>query len=203
MIFRKNILLSMLAMVVALTTGLQGLQAQTKLHEMALERWTKMREVERYQMNIAEKYYQDKKYDIAMSEYEKYLSLYEASDAASFAQLKWGFCLNQLRKQNTAIKEGFQSVIDYWPESADAAKASFLIGKTYVAIGRVPDAKKAYQNTIIDYPKDAVSVYSLAGLAEIAIREKDEASLVKIWKQMTFDIPRTPLIRSTCATAAN
>jgi tetratricopeptide (TPR) repeat protein len=48
-----------------------------------------------------------------------------------------------------------------------------------------------------------VSVYSLAGLAEIAIREKDEASLVKIWKQMTFDIPRTPLIRSTCATAAN
>ena len=63
MIFRKNILLSMLAMVVALTTGLQGLQAQTKLHEMALERWTKMREVERYQMNIAEKYYQDKKYD--------------------------------------------------------------------------------------------------------------------------------------------
>jgi len=193
----------MLAMVVALTTGLQGLQAQTKLHEMALERWTKMREVERYQMNIAEKYYQDKKYDIAMSEYEKYLSLYEASDAASFAQLKWSLCLNQLRKQNTAIKEGFQSVIDYWPESADAAKASFLIGKTYVAIGRVPDGKKAYQNTIIDYPKDAVSVYSLAGLAEIAIREKDEASLVKIWKQMTFDIPRTPLIRSTCATAAN
>ena len=204
MICRKNrLLLSMLAMVVALTTGLQGLQAQTKLHEMALERWTKMREVERYQMNIAEKYYQDKKYDIAMSEYEKYLSLYEASDAASFAQLKWSLCLNQLRKQNTAIKEGFQSVIDYWPESADAAKASFLIGKTYVAIGRVPDGKKAYQNTIIDYPKDAVAVYSLAGLAEIAIREKDEVSLVKIWKQMTFDIPRTPLIGSTCATAAN
>ena len=204
MIYRKKwLLLSMLAMVLVLTMEFQVLYAQTKLTEMSLDRWAKMREVERYQMNIAEKYYKDKKFDVAMSEFEKYLSLYEASDAASFAQLKWSLCLNQLRKQNTAIKEGFQSVIDYWPESADAAKASYLIGKTYVAIGRVPDGKKAYQNTIIDYPKDAVAVYSLAGLAEIAIREKDEASLVKIWKQMTFDIPRTPLIRSTCATAAN
>ena len=204
MIYRKKwLLISMLAMVLVLTMEFQVLYAQTKLTEMSLDRWAKMREVERYQMNIAEKYYKDKKFDVAMSEFEKYLSLYEASDAASFAQLKWSLCLNQLRKQNTAIKEGFQSVIDYWPESADAAKASYLIGKTYVAIGRVPDGKKAYQNTIIDYPKDAVAVYSLAGLAEIAIREKDEASLVKIWKQMTFDIPRTPLIRSTCATAAN
>jgi tetratricopeptide (TPR) repeat protein len=181
MICRKKwLLLSMLAMVVALTLDFQVLHAQTKLNEMSLERWAKMREVERYQMNIAEKYYKDKKFDVALSEYEKYLSLYEASDAASFAQLKWSLCLNQLRKQNTAIKEGFQSVIDYWPASADAAKASYLIGKTYVAIGRVPDGKKAYQQTIADYSKNAVAVYSLAGLAEIAIREKDEASLVKI-----------------------
>ncbi|MEE2844359.1 MAG: tetratricopeptide repeat protein [Planctomycetota bacterium] len=204
MIYTKNwLLLSMLAMVVVLTMDFQVLHAQTKLDEMSLERWAKMREVERYQMNIAEKYYKDKKFDVAMSEYEKYLSLYEVSDAASFAQLKWSLCLNQLRKQNTAIKEGFQSVIDYWPESTDAAKASYLIGKTYVAIGRVPSGKSAYQQTISDYPKDAVAVYSLAGLAEIAIREKDEASLVKIWKRMAFDIPRTKLIQSTCATAAN
>jgi tetratricopeptide (TPR) repeat protein len=200
---KKWLLLSMLAMVVVLAIDFQVLHAQTKLNEMSLERWAKMREVERYQMNIAEKYYKDKKFDVALSEYEKYLSLYEASDAASFAQLKWSLCLNQLRKQNTAIKEGFQSVIDYWPASADAAKASYLIGKTYVAIGRVPDGKKAYQQTISDYSKNAVAVYSLAGLAEIAIREKDEASLVKIWKRMAFDIPRTALIQSTCATAAN
>ncbi|MCH2600668.1 MAG: hypothetical protein MKZ94_14745, partial [Pirellulales bacterium] len=98
--------------------------AQTKIGEMSLDRWAKMREVERYQLNIAEKYFKEKKYDVAMSEYEKYLSLYEQSDAASFAQLKWSLCLNNLRKQNTAIKEGFQSVIDYWPDSPDAAKAS-------------------------------------------------------------------------------
>ena len=75
MIYTKNwLLLSMVAMVVVLTMDLQVLHAQTKLDEMSLERWAKMREVERYQMNIAEKYYKDKKFDVAMSEYEKYLS---------------------------------------------------------------------------------------------------------------------------------
>ena len=52
----------------------------TKIGEMSLDRWAKMREVERYQLNIAEKYFKEKKYDVAMSEYEKYLSLYEQSD---------------------------------------------------------------------------------------------------------------------------
>ncbi|HCA49111.1 MAG TPA: hypothetical protein DEP12_01810 [Planctomycetaceae bacterium] len=177
--------------------------AQTKIGEMSLDRWAKMREVERYQLNIAEKYFKEKKYDVAMSEYEKYLSLYEQSDAASFAQLKWSLCLNNLRKQNTAIKEGFQSVIDYWPDSPDAAKASYLIGKTFVDIGRVSYGKKAYQETIADFPDDAVAVYSLSGLAEIAKQEKDETSLVKIWKRLAFDIERTKLTGGTCATAAN
>lgn len=179
------------------------LMAQTKIHEMSLDRWAKLREVERYQLNIAEKYFQEKKYDVAMSEYEKYLSLYERSDAASFAQLKWSLCLNELRKQNTAIKEGFQSVIDYWPDSADAAKASYLIGKTYVDIGRVSYGKKSYQDTIEDYPNDPVAVYSLSGLAEIARQEKDEASLVKIWKRLAYEIERKKLTSGTCASAAN
>ena len=177
--------------------------AQTKIDEMSLQRWAKLREVERYQLNIAEKYYKEKKYDVAMSEYEKYLSLYEQSDAASFAQLKWSLCLNQLRKQNTAIKEGFQSVIDYWPESAEAAKASYLIGRTFVDIGRVSYGKKAYQQTIADFPDNAVAVYSLSGLADIAKQEKDESSLVKIWKRLAFDIERTKLTGGTCANAAN
>ena len=179
------------------------LMAQTKIHEMSLDRWAKLREVERYQLNIAEKYFQEKKYDVAMSEYEKYLSLYERSDAASFAQLKWSLCLNELRKQNTAIKEGFQSVIDYWPDSADAAKASYLIGKTYVDIGRVSNGKKSYQDTIEDYPNNPVAVYSLSGLAEIARQEKDEASLVKIWKRLAYEIERKKLTSGTCASAAN
>ena len=195
-------ILIMAMMMVALWQPVR-VTAQTKLDEMSLDRWAKLREVERYQLNIAEKYYKEKKFDVAMSEYEKYLSLYERSDAASFVQLKWSLCLNQLRKQNTAIKEGFQSVIDYWPESVDAPKASYLIGKTYFDIGRLSLGKQSFRQTIADYPKDPVAVYSLAGLATIASQEKDQVALVKIWKQLAFDIPRAKLTSGTCANAAN
>lgn len=198
----KSLHIQLLVILLATIFATPGI-AQTKIDEMSLERWGKLREVERYQLNIAEKYFKEKKYEVALSEYEKYLSLYERSDAASFAQLKWSLCLNQLRKQNTAIKEGFQSVVDYWPNSVDAAKASYLIGKTYVDIGRVSYGKKAYQETIEDYPDNPVAVYSLSGLAEIARQEKNETNLVKIWKRLTFDIERTKLTSGTCATAAN
>ena len=188
------------AAILAVTSSLH---AQKSLESMSLERWAKLREVERYQLNIAEKYYKEKKYKVALTEYEKYLALYERSEAAPYSQLKWSLCLNQLRRQNTAIKEGFQSVIDYWPEAPEAAKASYLMGKTYVTIGRIPSAKKAYQRTIADYSKDPVAVYALNGLAEIALSEKDEKSLLKIRKRLAFDIPRSKTVTSTCATAAN
>ena len=189
-------------MILAALLLSSSLQAQKNFTEMSLDRWAKLREVERYQLNIAEKYYKEGKYKVALTEYEKYLALYERSEAASYSQLKWSLCLTHLRRQNTAIKEGFQSVIDYWPDSSDAPKASYLISKTYVAIGRVSSGKKAYQRTITDYPKDAVAVYSLMGLAEIAQAEKDEKSLIKIWKRLAFDIPRDKEVSGTCASAA-
>ena len=86
-----------------------------KLDVLPLEQWAKLREVERYQLNIAEKYYQEKNYKIAASEYEKFLSLYESSEGAPYSLLKWSLCLVEQKKPNTAISEGFQSVIDYWP----------------------------------------------------------------------------------------
>jgi len=47
------------------------------LDEMSLDRWAKLREVERYQLNIAEKLYREKSWKIASDEYEKFLKLYE------------------------------------------------------------------------------------------------------------------------------
>ena len=41
---------------------------QHALEEMSLERWAKLREVERHQLQIAEKYYREKKWNVAISE---------------------------------------------------------------------------------------------------------------------------------------
>lgn len=56
------------------------------LDEMAVERWAKLKEAERYQLNVAEKFYREHQYKVAADEYEKFLKLYEKSEGASFAR---------------------------------------------------------------------------------------------------------------------
>jgi len=180
-----SILFTLAAIVTALPCGAQ------QLDEMSLDRWKVLREVERYQLNIAERYYKEKNWKVALSEYDKYLTLYEDSEAASHVQLKWSICQVNLRKSNTAIKEGFQSVIDYWPDSPDALAASYFIGRTYKDIGQIPKAKKAYQTVVSDHANHLVAVRSMIDLIDISVIESDEQSRVKLWKKLTFDIKRT------------
>lgn len=161
------------------------------LDTISLERVKQLREVERYQLEVAEKYYREKNWKVAISEYEKYLSLYENSLAASYAQLKWSLAQCELRKQNTAIKEGFQSVIDYWPDSPDAIAAAFYIGHTYKSIGQTKEAKKAYREVLAKHPTHLAAVYAMNDLIDIATLEKDDLTRVQLWKKLTFETPRT------------
>ncbi|MCE9525976.1 MAG: tetratricopeptide repeat protein [Planctomycetales bacterium] len=164
--------------------------------------WKKLREVERYQMQIAEKYWREQNFKAAVAEYEKFMTLYEKSEGAPFAQLKWSLCQCQLKKQNTAIKEGFQSVIDYWPDSDQATASTFYIGHTYKEIGRTKEAKKSLREVVTKHPAHLATVYALADLIEIAATEKDEATQVELWKKMTFDLKRTPYAVAPCQQAS-
>ena len=173
------------------------------LDEMALDRWAKLREVERYQLNIAEKYYRELKWKVAADEYEKFLKLYERSEGAPFAQLKWSHCQVQLRKQNTAIKEGYQTLIDYYPESPEAVTAAYLIGKTYKDIGDVKAAKKAYAKLLTTHPKHVFTVYARLDLVEIAGKENDAERRLTLLKELAFDVPRQPETAPVCVQASH
>jgi hypothetical protein len=153
-------------------------------------------------MQVAEKYWREQNWKAALAEFEKFMTLYEKSEGAPFAQLKWSLCQCQLKKQNTAIKEGFQSVIDYWPESDQATASAFYIGHTFKEIGRTKEAKKSLREVISKYPDHLATVYALADLTEIAAIEKDEATLVELWKKMTFDLKRTRYAAGPCQQAS-
>lgn len=176
-------------------------QAQ-KLDVLSLEGWAKLREVERYQMKIAEKYYLEKNYKVAASEYEKFLSLYEASEGAPYSLLKWSLCLIKQKKPNTAISEGFQSIIDYWPDSTEAVASSFYIARAYKDMGEVRKAKKAFKEVVAKHGKHLVAVYSLVDLADLASIDKDEDEQVAAWKQLTFEVSRTKESKSYCEKAS-
>ena len=194
----------MITTMLALTMLLLGstrAPAQT-IDEVFRQHVPKMREVERYQMNIAQKYFSEKNWKVALSEYEKYLTLYERSGAAPYAQLKWSICMASLRKQNTAIKEGYQSVIDYWPDSAEAKWAQYYIGTTYRDIGRIPYAKKALQRLVTEFPKHTAAAYAMSTLQAIAQDEKDNPTRVKLLKTLTFSVTRDKWNRRICEDAS-
>ena len=174
-----------------------------QLDEMSLDRWKELREVERYQLNIAEKYYREKNWTVGLAEYEKFLTLYERSVGAPYAQLKWSLCQVQLRKQNTAIKEGFQSVIDYWPDAPEAIAASYFIGRAYKEIGEVRRAKKAYQAVLTDHPNHLAGVLAAVDLVDLTMIDDDVETRVALWKQLAFDMPRGKESKNHCVNASH
>ena len=172
------------------------------LDEMSLDRWAKLREVERYQLRAAERYYRDQDWKAALAEYEKYLSLYEPSEAAPHAQLKWGLCQMKLRKANTAIKDGFQTVIDYWPNSPDAVLAAYHIGQAYKGMGQIPQAKKAYDGLLKDHLQHPAAIHAIAELLDITQIENDYKTRVELWKKLIFETKRTEGTRQLWVKAA-
>jgi TolA-binding protein len=172
------------------------------LDEMVVERWAKLREAERYQLNIAEKFYRDHDYKAALTEYQKFIELYEKSEGAPFAQMKWGICQVQLRKPNTAIKDGFKTVIDYWPESPEAVSSSYYIGRCFKDMGESKSAKKAYTTVLEKHPKQLVAVLSRVDLLAIARGENDYERAVALLRDLTFDTDRKGEAGQYCQTAS-
>lgn len=189
-------------LLAALLAFVAGPALSGPLDEMALDRWAKLREAERYQLNIAEKLYREQQWKAAADEYEKYLKLYDKSEGAPYAQIKWSHCQVHLRKLNTAIKDGYQSVIDYFPESPEAINAGYLIGKTYKDAGDIKAAKKAYAKVLSSHPKHLVAALTRLDLVEIARQEGDTPRRVTLLKELTFETERTKGSAADCVAAS-
>lgn len=172
------------------------------LDEMDLKRWEKLKEAERFQLNAAERLYRESQWKAAADEYEKFLKLYEKSEGAPYAQLKWSHCHVALRKQNTAIKDGYQSLLDYYPDSPEAPIAGLLIGRTYRDIGDVKPAKKAYAKVIGTHPKHFAAVMARLDLVAIATKEMDATTHAKLLRELTFDVERKGATTEPCAEAS-
>lgn len=170
--------------------------------QIPIESFKGMREVERYQMKVAEKHYLKGEYKIALDEYEKFLGLYETSSGAAYSQLMWSHCLVKLRKVNTAIRDGFQSVIDYWPQSEEAVMASFLIAKSYQAIGETAKATAAYRQLMEAYPDGQTTILAKMNLLEIAKTAQENDTVLDLLEELTFETTRNENSKGHCEIAS-
>lgn len=184
----KALALASLALALAAPSAANALGY---LEQIQVETFAEMREVERYQIKIAEKHYTKGEFRIALDEYDKFLTLYEKSPGAPYAQLMWSHCQARLRFVNTAIRDGFQSVIDYWPESQEAILASYLIGSSYDSIGQTEKAEAGYLKTVNTHPDHYVATLAKVNLLHLAKVKKDEKKRMLLLADLTFDTRRT------------
>ncbi|MCE9603636.1 MAG: tetratricopeptide repeat protein [Planctomycetia bacterium] len=189
---RTSVLVGLLLVGFASAAPVEAYAAKgyEKLDEMAVDRWAKLRETERYQLNIAEKYYREQNWAVAAGEYEKFVTLYETSEGCSYAQMKWANCQVKIKKLNTAVKDGYQTVIDYWPESADAVACSYLIGRTYKEMGEIQQAKAAYLKLLDKHNGEMVAILARLDLADLARIEQDRGRQIALLKELVHSAPR-------------
>ena len=172
------------------------------LEQIEVATFEKMREVERYQLRIAEKLYTNGDFKTALAEYEKFLTLYEKSPGAPYAQLMWSHSMMHLKKPETALREGFQSVIDYWPESREATLAAYCIADAYRKMGEVKKAREAFRFLIKEYPEHEIAVRSRVDLLHYARLHQDEAEKLSLLNDLTYKVKRTESAKATCVEAS-
>ncbi|NNM31352.1 MAG: tetratricopeptide repeat protein [Akkermansiaceae bacterium] len=108
-----------------------------------------------------------------------------------------------LRKPQTAIREGFQSVIDYWPESREAVLAAYCIADAYKTMGEVAPATRAFRNVINDHPDHPIAVRAKVNLLHYARLHEDHDARLALLNDLTYKTERTEATRNACIDAAH
>lgn len=176
--------------------------ALTSFEQIPVATFEKMREVERYQIKIAEKHYTNGDFKTALAEYEKFLTLYEKSPGAPYAQLMWSHSMMHLKKPKTALREGFQSVIDYWPESHEATVAAYCMADAYRTMGEVKSAQERFRFLIREYPDHEIAIRSRQDLLHYARLHQDMDERMSLLNELAFELERTDASKEACANAA-
>lgn len=195
----KNHLPAALFFVVQSVSAFAGL---SPLEQIQVATFEKMKEAERYQIRIAEKQYTNGDFKNALAEYEKFLTLYEKSPGAPYAQLMWSHTMMHLKKPKTALREGFQSVIDYWPESHEATVAAYCIADAYRTMGEVKQAQTAFRFLIKEYPDHEIAVKSRVDLLHYARLHQDDAEKLSLLNDLTYEVKRTESAKAICVDAS-
>lgn len=174
----------------------------SNLEQIDLKAYEAMREVERYQMKVAEKHYTKGDFEVALAEYEKFLTLYEKSPGAPYAQLMWSHSLMKLKKPQTALRDGFQSVIDYWPDSHEATLAAYCMANAYKRMGKVKEATASFRLILDDYPEHAIATRARLDLLHYARLHENQKEVLRILREFAFKLERTKDNEEACVNAA-
>jgi tol-pal system protein YbgF len=91
------------------------------------------------------------KYDVAISEFRRYLESFAQSDNADNAQYWIGECFYSLGRLDSA-EVGFRQVMTAYPRGNKVPAAEYKLGLVFLAQGRKPEAKSQFRKVVLQYP---------------------------------------------------
>jgi len=90
------------------------------------------------------------KYDVAISEFRRYLAAFSPSDNADNAQYWIGECFYSLGKLDSA-ETGFRQVLVDFPKGNKVPAAEYKLGLVYLAQNRKPEAANQLRRVVKEY----------------------------------------------------
>ncbi len=92
------------------------------------------------------------KYEVAISEFRRYLVSFSPSDNADNAQYWVGECFYSLGKLDSA-EAGFRQVVVDFPKGNKVPAAEYKLGLVYLAQNRKPEAANQLRRVVKEYPR--------------------------------------------------
>ena len=92
------------------------------------------------------------KYDVAISEFRRYLASFTTSDNADNAQYWIGECFYSLGKLDSA-EAGFRQVVVDYPRGNKVPAAEYKLGLVYLAQNRKSEAANQLRRVMKEYPR--------------------------------------------------
>jgi tol-pal system protein YbgF len=91
------------------------------------------------------------KYDVAISEFRRYLASFSSSDNADNAQYWIGECFYSLGKLDSA-EAGFRQVVVGFPKGNKVPAAEYKLGLVYLAQNRKAESTNQFRRVVREYP---------------------------------------------------
>ena len=92
------------------------------------------------------------KYEVAISEFRRYLASFSPSDNTDNAQYWIGECFYSLGKLDSA-EAGFRQVVVDFPKGNKVPAAEYKLGLVYLAQNRKPEAANQLRRVVKEYPR--------------------------------------------------
>jgi len=154
-----------------------------------MERYQRLREAERYQMDVAEKLFERKVWKAARTEFRKFATLYAESNCVPYCRYQIAECYRNEKLINTAIKE-YARVVDFWPRSHDSPLAQYRIAECHWSMGEKGKAVAAWGKLVEKFPKTNMCIGALTYQAEYYFTKNKPEIAVEKLHAVVFDYQR-------------